>query len=46
MFLSGRGRVAASLYLREMRNKDATSKLDVTGAVFVTVASLQSSTPS
>jgi EmrB/QacA subfamily drug resistance transporter len=28
--------VAASLYLREMRNKDATSKLDVTGAVFVT----------
>jgi EmrB/QacA subfamily drug resistance transporter len=28
--------VAAFLYLREMRNKDATSKLDVTGAVFVT----------
>jgi EmrB/QacA subfamily drug resistance transporter len=28
--------VAAALYLREMRNKDATSKLDVTGAVFVT----------
>jgi MFS family permease len=28
--------VAAYLYLQEMRNKDATSKLDVTGAVFVT----------
>jgi EmrB/QacA subfamily drug resistance transporter len=28
--------VAAFLYLQEMRNKDATSKLDVTGAVFVT----------
>jgi EmrB/QacA subfamily drug resistance transporter len=28
--------VGAALYLREMRNKDATSKLDVTGAVFVT----------
>ncbi|MGH3732077.1 MAG: MFS transporter [Acidimicrobiales bacterium] len=28
--------VTAALYLREMRNKDATAKLDVTGAVFVT----------
>jgi EmrB/QacA subfamily drug resistance transporter len=28
--------VTALLYLREMRNKDATAKLDVTGAVFVT----------
>jgi EmrB/QacA subfamily drug resistance transporter len=28
--------VAASMYLREMRNKDATAKLDVTGAVLVT----------
>lgn len=27
---------AALMYLREMRNKDATSKLDVTGAVLVT----------
>lgn len=26
----------ATMYLREMRNKDATSKLDVTGAVLVT----------
>ncbi len=28
--------VAATMYLREMRNKDATAKLDVTGAVLVT----------
>jgi EmrB/QacA subfamily drug resistance transporter len=28
--------VAASMYLREMRNKDATRKLDVTGSVLVT----------
>ena len=28
--------VVALLYLREMRNKDATAKLDVTGAVLVT----------
>ncbi|MFI5036356.1 MAG: MFS transporter [Acidimicrobiales bacterium] len=30
--------VAASLYLREMRNRDAAVKLDVTGAVLVTGA--------
>ena len=30
--------VAASLYLREMRNREATVKLDVTGAVLVTAA--------
>ncbi len=28
--------VTAALYLQEMRNRDATAKLDVTGAVFVT----------
>ncbi len=28
--------IAATMYLREMRNKDATAKLDVTGAVLVT----------
>jgi EmrB/QacA subfamily drug resistance transporter len=28
--------IAASMYLREMRNRDATVKLDVTGAVLVT----------
>jgi EmrB/QacA subfamily drug resistance transporter len=28
--------VAAMMYLREMRNKDATAKLDVTGSVLVT----------
>jgi EmrB/QacA subfamily drug resistance transporter len=28
--------IAALMYLREMRNKDATAKLDVTGAVLVT----------
>jgi EmrB/QacA subfamily drug resistance transporter len=28
--------VVALMYLREMRNKDATSKLDVLGAIFVT----------
>jgi EmrB/QacA subfamily drug resistance transporter len=28
--------VAAMMYLREMRNKDATSRLDVTGSVLVT----------